>query len=128
MQFNKIVSGVVMAAMLSGAAFAASAEGTSKGKAKTKAYGEVEFLKTFSGKSRKQVADALGQPAKKELSAKPSNAENMLGRPLDTSKPSNVEMWYYSNNVKYDATHTYKSTEITFVNDRCNNIAFFNNN
>lgn len=123
MQFNKWVSSFAVVTMLIGFSAGVLAEGASKGKT----YDEVEFLKVFSGKSRKQVSDALGQPLKKEQSVKPTNAENVIGRPLDTSKPNNVEMWYYANNVKYDAKHTYKSTEITFVNDRCNSIAFFNN-
>ncbi len=125
MLMKKWLSSALLAIALAGLAFGASAEGAAKPKLKT--YGEVEFLKAFSGKTRKQVADALGQPVKKEMSSKPTNAENVIGRPLDTSKPSNVEMWYYTNRVKYDATHTYKTTEITFLNDRCNNIAFFNN-
>jgi hypothetical protein len=29
--------------------------------------------------------------------------------------------------VKYDPKRTYKETEITFVNDQVNGIAFFNN-
>jgi len=43
------------------------------------------------------------------------------------SKPVKVEMWYYKNIVKYDPKRTYKETEITFVNDKAMNIAFFNN-
>ena len=60
---------------------------------------------------------------------KPTNADSYLPRSAkeDHSKPVNVEMWYYTNVVKYDAKHTYKSTELTFVNDRCQNVAFFNN-
>jgi hypothetical protein len=44
-----------------------------------------------------------------------------------SSKPVKVEMWYYKNIVRYDPKRTYKETEITFVNDRAMNIAFFNN-
>jgi hypothetical protein len=93
-------------------------------------YTENEFLDKFSGKSKKVVAERLGEPAKKELSVKPSNASNMVGsKDLDEgqSKKVKVEMWYYKNIVKYDPKHTYKETEITFVNDRVLNIAFFNN-
>ena len=127
MQVKKWISSFVVVFLLAGLNATALAESGSKAKPKSKTYDEVEFLKMFSGKSKKQVTDALGQPAKKELSVKPTNAESVIGRPLDTSKPSSVEMWYYSNNVKYDAKHTYSSTEITFVNDRCSSIAFFNN-
>jgi hypothetical protein len=98
------------------------------GSAKT--YTENEFLDKFSGKTKTVITDKLGQPAKKELSVKPTNAGAMLaGRDVDDgkSKKVKVEMWYYKNLVKYDPKHTYKETEITFVNDRVLNIAFFNN-
>lgn len=125
MQFKRVISGFITAALFAGTVFSASVEAAPK----VKAYEEIAFLKAFSGKSRKQVSEALGQPLKKEQSAKPSNADSFVARAgkVDKSRPVNVEMWYYANVVKYDATHTYKSTELTFVNDRCQNIAFFNN-
>jgi hypothetical protein len=95
-----------------------------------KTYTENEFLDKFSGKTKTVITDKLGQPAKKELSVKPSNANAMLaGKDVDDgkSKKVKVEMWYYKNLVKYDPKRTYKETEITFVNDRVLNIAFFNN-
>jgi hypothetical protein len=95
-----------------------------------KTYTEDEFLNTFSGKSKKVVADKLGQPFKKELSVKPSGANTMLlkaGADEKKSKPVKVEMWYYKNIVKYDPKRTYKETEVTLVNDKVMNIAFFNN-
>ncbi|MGZ8984008.1 MAG: hypothetical protein ACXW11_08650 [Methylotenera sp.] len=95
-----------------------------------KTYTEDEFLNVFSGKSQKIITDKLGAPAKKELSVKPSGASGMMakaGADEKNSKPVKVEMWYYKNLVKYDPKHTYKETEITFVNDRAMNIAFFNN-
>jgi hypothetical protein len=94
-----------------------------------KTYKENEFLDKFSGKTAKVVADTLGKPFKKEQSVKPSNAGAMVGKDLNntTSKPVKVEMWYYKNLVKYDPKHTYKETEITMVNERVMNIAFFNN-
>jgi len=95
-----------------------------------KTYTENEFLDAFSGKSMKVITEKLGAPAKKELSVKPTNASAMIGG-KDTddgkSKKVKVEMWYYKNIVKYDPKHTYKETEVTFVNDRVMNIAFFNN-
>ena len=98
---------------------------------KNNTYTENEFLNQFSGKSKKVVSEKLGNPAKKELSVKPTGASGMLGAVAATedkkSKPVKVEMWYYKNLVKYDAKRTYKETEITFVNDRVMNIAFFNN-
>ena len=94
-----------------------------------KTYTEDEFLNNFSGKSKKVISDKLGAPAKKELSVKPTNAGAVIGKNVEDkkSKPVKVEMWYYKNIVKYDPKHTYKETEITFVNDRVMNIAFFNN-
>lgn len=93
-------------------------------------YTEDEFLNTFSGKSKKIITDKLGAPFKKELSVKPSGASTMMatvGGDENKSKPVKVEMWYYKNIVRYDPKRTYKETEITFVNDRAMNIAFFNN-
>lgn len=91
-------------------------------------YTEEEFLNAFGNKTRDVVAKQLGQPLKKEQSVKPSNASNVLGRPTEKQgKPDQVEMWYYKDLVKYDPKRTYKTIELTFVNDRCVNIAFFNN-
>lgn len=91
-------------------------------------YTEEEFLKAFGNKTRSVVAQQLGEPLKKEQSVKPSNASNVIGRPTDKEgKPDQVEMWYYKNLVQYDPKRTYKTIELTFVNDRCVNIAFFNN-
>ena len=95
-----------------------------------KTYTEDEFLNAFSGKSKKEISEKLGQPFKKELSVKPSGADTMLlkaGADNKKSKPVKVEMWYYKNIVKYDPKRTYKETEITMVNDKAMNIAFFNN-
>lgn len=97
-----------------------------------KSYTEVEFLRAFSGKSRKVVSERLGEPVKREQSVKPSNAAGVIGKSVDTSKmdaskPVNVEMWYYKDIVNYEPKKAYKMTELTFVNDRCMNIAFFNN-
>lgn len=97
--------------------------------AATKAiYSEQEFLGTFSGKSRKLILEKLGNPVKKEQSVKPTNANSIIaGKGKESSKPVNVEMWYYNNRVSYAPNKNYKFTELTFVNDRCMNIAFFNN-
>lgn len=107
-----------------------ASKATTTAKAK-KTYTEDEFLNSFSGKSRKKVVDQLGQPSKKEQGVKPSGANaavaQIAGKPSDTSKPVNVEMWYYTDIVRYDAKRTYKQTELTFVNDRVMNITFFNN-
>ncbi len=95
-----------------------------------KTYTEDEFLNNFSGKSKKVVIDKLGMPAKKQLAVKPTNAGAVIGKNVEGEKgqkPVKVEMWYYKHNVRYDPKRTYKETEITFVNDRVMNIAFFNN-
>lgn len=99
---------------------------------KAKTFSEEEFLKSFSGKSNKVVTAVIGQPFKKELSVKPKDADSMVSMTAAASakapqKPVKVEMWYYKNIVKYDKKNTYKMTELTFVNDRCMNIGFFNN-
>ncbi len=93
-----------------------------------KSYSEDQFLTAFSGKSKKVVLEKLGAPVKKEQSVKPTNANSMIaGRGKESSKPVNVEMWYYNSVVNYAPNKPYKFTELTFVNDRCANIAFFNN-
>lgn len=104
----------------------AMAEKTPEAKAtKGKTYSETEFLQVFSGKSRQQVTNILGKPERREQSVKPANADDhtlIMGKPNNV----NVEMWYYSNVVSYAKKKTYKTTEMTFVNNRCANIAFFN--
>ena len=94
-----------------------------------KTYTEDEFITNFSGKSKKVISTKLGKPTKTALSVKPSNAGQVTGKNVDDkkNKPVKVEMWYYKNVVKYDPKRTYKETELTFVNDRVMNIAFFNN-
>lgn len=98
--------------------------GTTK---KSKTYTEDEFISSFSGKPKKIVMDQLGAPIKKEQSVKPTGANEMMaGKMVESNTPTNVEMWYYKGVVKYAPQKTYTSTELTFVNDRCTNIAFFN--
>jgi hypothetical protein len=91
-----------------------------------KTYGEEEFLNLFQNRSRKQVSDVLGKPARIGQSSKPAGADATLGKRLDSSKDAHIEMWYYANKVNYAPKHTYKTVELTFVNDRCLNIAYFN--
>ena len=118
---NILASGLIVGLLAATSVFAAGA---------AKIYTENEFLDKFSGKTKAVITEKLGAPAKKELSVKPTNASAMVGgKDVDDgkSKKVKVEMWYYKNIVKYDPKHTYKETEITFVNDRVLNIAFFNN-
>ncbi len=35
-------------------------------------------------------------------------------------------MWYYHHIVRYAPKRTYDKVELTFVNDRCQNVAYFN--
>jgi hypothetical protein len=105
---------------------AAAAEKASKSAKSSKTYGENEFINLFSHKSMKQVTAIAGKPIRTAQAVKPSAAEATLGRPLDNKSGAKVEMWYYQNMVRYDDKHTYKTVELTFVNDRCLNIAFFN--
>lgn len=95
-----------------------------------KTYTENEFLDSFSGKTKKVITEKLGNPVKKDTSVKPTGANAMLakaGANEKNSKPVKVEMWYYKNLVTYAPKKTYKEVEITFVNDKAMNIAFFNN-
>ena len=118
---NLVLSTLAIGLLVASTVFAAGA---------VKTYTENEFLSNFSGKTKTVVTNKLGEPAKTELSVKPSNASAMVGgRDAEdaNSKKVKIEMWYYKNIVKYDSKHTYKETEITFVNDHVLNIAFFNN-
>lgn len=128
MQLNKKFTCLIaLFACLSISAQLATAEPAKK--AKQASYTEDQFLTQFSGKSRKVVLEKLGNPDKKEQSVKPTGADTVLAGKAqqDFSKPVNVEMWYYNGVVNYAPKKTYKFTELTFVNDRCMNIAFFNN-
>lgn len=95
-----------------------------------KLYTENEFLDTFGAKSKEKVLQILGEPAKKEISVKPTNASSVIGRPtVDKSNPNkrvNVEMWYYNNLVKSDEKNTWKQTELTIMDGKVYNIGFFN--
>jgi len=127
MQFAKFLMSAALATMIFSIP-AVAAEPASK----SKTYTEMEFLNSFQGKSRKVVMEKLGKPARKEQSVKPTNAAGIAagvaGKPMENNqKPVNVEMWYYNNLVSYEPKKRYKLTELTFVNDRCMNIAFFNN-
>ncbi|MFM9913519.1 MAG: hypothetical protein ACKVN9_08300 [Methylophilaceae bacterium] len=110
--------------------FAADNVNSSKYSKKSgKTYEEMQFIKLFSHKNRQQVSEALGKPMSIAQASKPSNAElsmAKMGKSMDQNKVDNVEMWYYKNIVRYDRKHTYSKIELTFVNDSCKNIAYFN--
>lgn len=92
-----------------------------------KTFLEMEFIQTFKGKDKKFVLNELGEPTRKEIPIKPSTAESMVGNisPEDVRRDS-IEMWYYSDLVKYNAKETFKKTEVTFINNKCTNITFVN--
>ena len=96
-----------------------------------KLYTENEFLDAFGAKSKEKVLQILGEPARKEMSVKPTNASSVIGRPTEkgvgSSNRVNIEMWYYNNLVKSDAKNTWKQTELTIIDGKVNNIGFFNN-
>jgi len=122
---KKLGLSLTMVTLLAGAFSLSHAAPSNK-----KTYTENQFLDVFSGKSKSLVMTKLGAPVKKEMSVKPAGAAGFLGKvgaDEKNSKRVNVEMWYYKNLVNYDPKHTYKETEITFVNDKVMNIAFFNN-
>ena len=91
---------------------------------------EDEFISVFSGKPKARVVKYLGEPDNQEIAIKPKGASSVLGRPTtDKSKPGKkdkVEMWYYSKLVEYSPKKLYKRVELTLINDRVVNIAFFN--
>lgn len=131
LRYIKQIAFVAACVPLIGVAFGQFAH-AGETKSRKQTYSEEQFLNTFGGKSRKEVLDKLGAPGKKEQSVKPMGADNMVtrvGGGTDKSKSAsvNIEMWYYGSIVTYDGKRTYKSTEITFVNDRVQNIGFFNN-
>lgn len=124
--------GLVAATMLAfNAAQAADADKKATTKAASKVtYTEDQFLNEFSGKMKSVVLAKLGNPIKKEASVKPAGATTFLakaGADEKNSKRVNVEMWYYKDLVNYDPKNKYKETELTLVNDKVMNIAFFNN-
>ncbi len=123
-----VAAGAVSALLAIAPMHAVAADSSAKVAAKkgAKTFGEEEFLQLFQNRSRKQVSDTLGKPVRVGQASKPAGAEATLGRPLDQKKGASIEMWYYENKVRYDPKHTYKTVELTFVNDRCLNIAYFN--
>lgn len=126
-----VVGLVVSAALTFNVAHAADVNKKATTKTASKVtYTEDQFLNEFSGKMKSVVLAKLGEPVKKESSVKPAGATSFLARAgadEKNSKRVNVEMWYYKDLVNYDPKNKYKETEITFVNDKVMNIAFFNN-
>lgn len=101
---------------------------SSKKAGKKVVFDEQAFVKQISNKSKQQIIDLLGAPVNKAQASKPSGAEANVQKfgTLDNSKKDNVEMWYYKDIVRSDPKHTWNKVELTFVNDRCQNVAYFN--
>jgi hypothetical protein len=120
---SKFYTKILFLFILLGLSFQVLAEGK-------KLYTENEFLDAFGAKSKERVLQILGEPARKEMSIKPSNASSVIGRPtVDKSNPNkrvNIEMWYYNNIVRSDSKNTWKYTELTIMDGKVNNIGFFN--
>ena len=91
---------------------------------------EDEFISLFSGKPKSRVLKYLGKPDSKEIAIKPKGASSVIGRPTvdkrNPNKKSKIEMWYFKNIVEYSPKKTYLKVELTLINDRVVNIAFFN--
>ena len=91
-------------------------------------YSENDFINIFSGKPKARFLKYLGDPDEKEIAIKPKDAGKVIARPTDNKnkKKDKMEMWYYNHVVEYSPGKTYLKTEITFINDRCRSISFFN--
>ena len=91
-------------------------------------YSENDFINIFSGKPKARFLKYLGEPDDKQIAIKPKDASKVISRPTDNKnkKKDKMEMWYYANVVEYSPGKTYLKTEITFINDRCRSISFFN--
>ena len=90
---------------------------------------EDEFIKIFSGKPKSRITKYLGDPDSSDIAIKPKGVSSVIGIPAKekkSSKKDKIEMWYYSDIVEYTTKKTYMKVELTLVNDRCVNIAFFN--
>ncbi len=89
---------------------------------------EQGFIQTYSGKSRQFVAQALGEPLKKELAVKPHNADLVIqdkaGAIVNHSEQ--IEMWVYQGKIQYAPNKFFNMAELTFANDKCVNITFAN--
>lgn len=92
-----------------------------------KTYPEMAFIQQFKGQNQKFVLETLGKPARKQTPVKPTNSDGYVGKPSDgQGNNESIEMWYYTDLVRYNSKSTFKQTELTFVNDVISNITFVN--
>lgn len=89
---------------------------------------EQPFIQAYSGKSRQFVAQALGEPLKKEQAIKPHNANEVIQDKAGVVGNQNepIEMWYYKGKIQYAPNKFFNMAELTFANDKCVNITFAN--
>lgn len=123
-QLFRISTVICFTALLTIITFTSSVEAKAEAK---KIYKEMEFIKTFNGKNKKFVLEALGEPSNKKTPVKPTDSSKFVGE----AKPNNrktevIEMWYYPNLVSYNSKQTFKRTEITFIDDVVSNMTFVN--
>ena len=113
--------GVVIGALISTTVFAENQVITKK------TYQEMEFIQEFKGKNQQFVLETLGKPVRKQHPVKPSNSDGYVGKPgSGQDNIESIEMWYYSDLVRYNSKNTFKQTELTFVNNVISNITFVN--
>ena len=94
-----------------------------------KVYKEMEFIQIVNGKTREDVLNILGEPAKKTTPVMPTNAAQIVQENAKIATPrkkDSIEMWHYRNLVSYNSKNTYKRTELTFINNKCSNITYIN--
>ncbi|HEY7986032.1 MAG TPA: hypothetical protein VIE17_03805 [Methylophilaceae bacterium] len=136
MRIKHIISAIFVASLIAALPMHANADadGTAKkktSKAAAKTFDEGQFIRMFSNKTRQQVSEALGKPASTNQGRPPSAEEAAAatlgqGQVDGARKSDSVEMWYYKHLVRYAPKRTYDKVELTFVNDRCMNVAYFN--
>ena len=92
-------------------------------------YSENDFINIFSGKPKARFLKYLGEPESKQIAIKPKDASKVIARPTDNKNTKVKIRWrcgITANVVEYSPGKTYLKTEITFINDRCRSISFFN--
>lgn len=90
---------------------------------------EHAFLKKYSGQSKEFVTKNLGKPNKVDIAVKPNNADAVLKEHQIESSPAKkemIEMWYYDAKINYAENKFFNQAELTFVNNKCVNIALAN--
>lgn len=89
---------------------------------------EQQFIQSYSGKTRQFVAQALGEPHRKEHPIKPNNTDQVIQDKVGQvgNNSEQIEMWYYQGKIQYAPNKFFNTAELTFANDKCVNITFAN--